>query len=84
MVDKGLADYRTDRTYKTVVKRIDKNGYVILDDTGSERIVQCCIPDITLRAGQAVYVKEPMGRLNELHICGVADGKKVNYGKTLY
>ncbi len=60
-----------DRTYKTVIKRIDKNGYVIIDETGSERTVPCGIPNVTLRTGQSVYVKEPSGKLNELHICGV-------------
>ena len=61
-----------DRTYKSVIKRINKKGYVILDRTGSERTVKCCIPGIELRPGQSVYVKEPMGDLKGLHICGVA------------
>lgn len=60
-----------DRTYKSVIKRIDKKGYVILDRTGSERIVKCCIPGIEFRVGQSVLVKEPMGKLNGIHICGV-------------
>jgi len=61
-----------DRTYRTIIKRIDKKGYVIIDETGSERTVPCGIPNVELRVGQSVYVKEPMGKLNELHICGVA------------
>lgn len=61
----------SDRTYKTVIKRIVKNGYVITDETGSERTVPCGIPNIELRPMQSVYVKEPMGRLKDLHICGV-------------
>ena len=60
-----------DRTYKSVIKRIDKKGYVILDRTGSERTVKCCIPGIELRPGQSVWVKEPMEKLNDIHICGV-------------
>ncbi len=60
-----------DRTYKSVINRIDKKGYVILDRTGSERTVKCCIPGIELRPGQSVWVKEPMGKLNDIHICGV-------------
>jgi len=60
-----------DRTYKSVIKRIDKKGYVILDRTGSERTVKCCIPGIELRPGQSVWVKEPMGDLKGIHICGV-------------
>ena len=61
-----------DRTYKSIIKGINKKGYVILDRTGSERTVKCCIPGIELRPGQSVYVKEPMGDLKGLHICGVA------------
>ena len=60
-----------DRTYKTVIKRIDKKGYVIIDRTGSERTVKCFIPNIELRPGQSVCVKEPMGDLKEIMIVGV-------------
>lgn len=62
----------SDRTYKTVIKRVVKNGYVITDQAGQERTVPCGIPNIDLRPMQSVYVKEPMGKLNELHICSVA------------
>ena len=62
----------SDRTYRTVIKRIDKNGYVIIDETGQERTVPCGIPNVELKPMQSVYVKEPMGKLNELHICNVA------------
>lgn len=62
-----------DRTYRTVIKRITKKGYVITDETGQERTVPCGIPNIDLRPGQSVYVKEPMGKLNELHICNVVE-----------
>lgn len=61
-----------DKTYKSVIKAIKPNkGYVILDETGSERTVKCCIPGLELKIGQSVWVKMPMGRLNGLHICGV-------------
>lgn len=60
-----------DRTYRTVIKRIDKSGYVITDQAGQERTVPCGIPNIELRPGQSVYVKEPMGKINELHICNL-------------
>ena len=62
-----------DRTYRTVIKRIDKKGYVIIDEAGNERTVPCCIPNVELRPMQSVYVKEPLGNLKELHICGVID-----------
>lgn len=73
MINRKLNNFKADRTYQSVVKRVVKKGYVILDETGNERIVKCCIPGVELRAGQAVYVKEPMGKLKELHICGVLD-----------
>lgn len=60
-----------DRTYQTIIKRIDKNGYVVLDQTGQERTVPCGIPNVELKPMQRVYVKEPLGNLNELHICNV-------------
>lgn len=65
-----------DRTYKTVIKDITKKGYVVLDRAGSERTVQCCIPGVELKKMQSVWVKEPMGDLNGLHICGVVDKQK--------
>lgn len=60
-----------DRTYKTVIKDITPNGYVILDRAGSERTVKCCIPGVELKKMQSVWVKEPMGRINDIHIVGV-------------
>ncbi len=71
MIDNSLSCYKSDRTYKSVIKRIDKKGYVILDRTGSERTVKCCIPNLEFRPGQSVWVKEPMGDLKGIHICGV-------------
>lgn len=72
MINRNLRNYRADRTYESVIKEITPKGYVILDNTGSERTVQCCIPDLNLRKMQRVWVREPMGNLKELHICGVA------------
>lgn len=72
MIDRAIGNYKADRTYRTIIKRIDKNGYVITDEAGQERTVPCGIPNIELRPMQSVYVKEPMGKLNELHICSVA------------
>ena len=71
MIDKKLNNYKADITYESVIKDITPKGYVILDRAGSERTVQCCIPGVSLRMMQSVYVKEPLGNLKELHICGV-------------
>lgn len=60
-----------DRTYKSVIKDVTKKGYVVLDRAGNEHTVQCCIPNVELRIGQSVWVKEPMGDLKGLHINGV-------------
>lgn len=71
MVDRRIANHKTDRTYRSVIRAITSKGYVVLDDTGNERTVKCCIPNVTLQTGQSVWVKEPMGNLKALHICGV-------------
>lgn len=71
MVDRAVVNCKVDRTYESVIKEITPKGYVILDNTGSERTVQCCIPDLNLRKLQRVWVREPMGNLKKLHICGV-------------
>ena len=60
-----------DKTYKSIIKAVNNKGYVILDRSGGERTVKCCIPGLALKVGQSVWVKEPMGRLSELHIVGV-------------
>lgn len=72
MIDSAIGAYKADRTYRTVIKRIDKNGYVITDEAGQERIVPCGIPNVELKPMQSVYVKAPMGKISELHICNVA------------
>lgn len=71
MINRKLRNYKADRTYRTIIRNITKKGYVVLDDTGQERTVQCGIPNVELRVGQSVYVKEPLGKLNELYICNV-------------
>lgn len=60
-----------DKTYKSVIKEITTKGYVISDNSGQKRTVKCCIPNIELKVGQSVWVKEPMGKLRDIHICGV-------------
>ena len=70
-IDRKLYNYKADRTYKSVIKDITPKGYVVVDNTGSERTVPCCIPGLELRKMQRVWVREPMGNLKKLHICGV-------------
>lgn len=60
-----------DRTFKTVIKQVTSKGYVILDESGSERCVGCCIPNVSLKAGQMIWAKIPMGQIKNIHICGV-------------
>lgn len=71
MIDKKLDNYKVDITYQSIIKNITQKGYVVLDRSGQERTVQCCIPGVELRPMQSVWVKEPMGKLNQIHICGV-------------
>ena len=71
MVDRAVANSKVDRTYQSIIKNITPKVYVVLDRSGQERTVQCCIPGVNLRIMQSVFVKEPMGDLKGLHICGV-------------
>lgn len=59
-----------DRTYKSVIKKVTPKGYVILDDSGCERTVSSS-SIVELKEGQRVWVKEPMGNIKDLHICGI-------------
>ena len=40
IVDRKLSNYKADKTYKSVIKNISPKGYVILDESGSERTVK--------------------------------------------
>lgn len=71
MVNQAMMNCKVDCTYQSIIKEITPKGYVVLDRTGDKRTVPCCIPNVELRPMQSVYVKEPLGKLNELHICGV-------------
>lgn len=71
MIDRKIGEYKADRTYQSVIQRITKKGYVVLDETGNERTVQCCIPGLELREMQRVWLKEPMSNLRKMHIVGV-------------
>lgn len=73
MINRKLKNYKADRTYESIIKKITPKGYVVLDETGSERTVQCCIPELKLREFQRVWVKEPMADLRKLHIVGVIE-----------
>lgn len=70
-IERNQRKLKFDRTYKSAVKAVSPKGCVILDRSGNERTVKCCIPNLELKAGQSVWIKEPMGNLNGIHICGV-------------
>lgn len=67
-----------DRTFKTVIKQVTTKGYVILDESGSERCIKCCIPNLTLYAGQIVWVKIPMGDVKGMYICNIVGSRRGN------
>lgn len=67
-----------DRTFKTVIKQVAPKGYIILDESGSERTVGCCIPNVSLKAGQMVWVKIPMGDIKRMYICNVSESRRGN------
>lgn len=76
MIDRSVANCKADHTYKSVIKEVTSKGYIVLDESGNERTVTCCIPGLELKAMQSVWLKEPAGRLRDLHICGVAGKNK--------
>lgn len=76
MIDRSVANCKADHTYKSVIKEVTSKGYIVLDESGNERTVTCCIPGLELKALQSVWLKEPAGRLTDLHICGVAGKNK--------
>ena len=71
LIDKSIGNYKSDRTYQSVIKQVTKKGYIVIDQSGCERTVKCCIPNLTLKAGQRVWIKEPLGEIRNLHICGI-------------
>lgn len=71
MVNRAVTNCQVGRTYESIIKNITPKGYVVLDRAGSERTVKCCIPGLELKIMQSVLIKEPMGKLNKIHICGV-------------
>lgn len=73
MINRKLKNFKADRTYQSVIKKVTNKGYVVLDQSGSERTVTCCIPNVTLKAGQRVWLKEPMSNIRNLHIVGVIE-----------
>lgn len=81
MINRKLKNYKADRTYQTIIKSINKKGYVVLDQAGQERTVPCGIPNVELKPMQSVYVKEPMGKINELHICSVVGNTNSSNGR---
>lgn len=38
----------------------------------------CCIPNVSLRAGQMVWVKIPMGDVKGMYICNVSESRRGN------
>ena len=72
MIDEKIGNYKADKTFPSVIKQKNTDGtYIVLDDSGGERKVKCCIPNLDLKVGQRVYIKIPNGSLQNIHICGV-------------
>lgn len=72
MIDEKIGNYKADRTFPSVIKQKNTDGtYIVLDESGGERKVKCCIPNLDLKVGQRVFVKIPLGNLQQIHICGV-------------
>ena len=73
MIDETVGNYKADRTFTSVIKQKNLNGtYVVLDESGGERTVKCCIPNVSFNVGQRVYVTIPSSDLKRIFISGVA------------
>lgn len=73
IIDRKLSNYKADRTFISVVKQKNFDGtYIVLDESGGERKVKCCIPNVSLNVGQRVYVTIPSSDLKKIFISGVA------------
>lgn len=73
MIDEKIGLYKADRTFMSVIKQVNSNGtYVVFDESGGERKVKCCIPNISLNVGQRVWVTIPSSDLKKIFISGVA------------
>lgn len=73
ITDRKLSNYKADRTFISVIKQKNSNGiYVVLDESGGERKVKCCIPNLDLNVGQRVYVTIPSSDLKRIFISGIA------------
>lgn len=72
IIDEKIRNYKADKTFPSVIKQKNTDGtYIVLDDSGGERKVKCCIPNLDLKVGQRVFVKIPNSSLQNIHICGV-------------
>ena len=60
-----------DQTFKSVITGITDKGYTIRDTSGVTRDVKCCIPGVSLKIGQSVWVTVPCGKIGEMFVCGV-------------
>lgn len=73
IIDKKLSNYKSDKTFISTIKRVNPNGtYVILDESGGERTVKCCIPNVTLNVRQRVLVTIFSSDLKKIYITGIA------------
>ena len=72
MIDEKIGNYKADKTFPSVIKQKNTDGtYIVLDDSGGERKVKCCIPNVSLNVGQRVWVKIPNGQLKDIHVVGI-------------
>lgn len=72
MIDKKISSYKGDRTFPSIIKKVNNNNtYIILAEDGSERTVYSSIPSLNLQIRTKVWVKIPCGNINNMHICGI-------------
>ena len=69
MMEMNAMSNISDEILKAIKYAVDRKT-VNCDKT--YKSVKCCIPMLELKIGQCVWIKEPMGKLSGIHICGIA------------
>lgn len=70
IVDKKLSDFCCDRTFKSIIQKVNHDGtYQIIYENKPYNVRNALRTE--LKVGQMVWVKIPSGNFNEKHICGI-------------
>ena len=60
-----------DVTFPSVISNVKNNKYIILDESGVERLVPSAIPMLLLSTGKHVWVTIPKNDISKMYISGL-------------